>query len=97
MRAGSFEKGNQAGDGVCLPGNNYFERTVCHAGIRGWSRCTDWKAGLDSRRLREKVSRKGSVKMLSKHVNVGELIHELREADFDGKLPANGVRNLRQG
>ena len=35
--------------------------------------------------------------MRRKHVNVGPLIHELTEADLDGKFLADGKGDLRQG
>ena len=100
IHAGVFKKSNQAGDGACLIGNNFLERAVLRPDIRSRRR-SGWggsrQRGRDGRGLRKNVSRQGGVKMRRKHVNVGQLLHELTEADLGGKLLADGKGDLRQG
>jgi hypothetical protein len=105
IHASLFEERNEAGDGVCLLGDNLLERAAARSSVRpdffspGRGRGRNWRRGQNRRGFRKKVSRQSGLKMRRQYVNVGPLIHELTETDLDGKLLADGKGNLcqRQG
>ena len=100
INASLFKKGNQAGDGARLIGNNFLEHAALRPGICCRRRSGRWRnrqRGCDGMGFRKNVGRQSGVKMRCKHVNVGTLIHELTEGDLDGKLLADGEGDLRQG